>query len=345
MPKPEYVCSKILGIPNEFTNKYKLTGLDRDSWIYFEICQGCYGLPQAGILANNLLRSCLEAEGFYEVASTPGLWHHKWRSIQSYLIVDDFGIKYVGLEHFNYLLSILKKFLGVQYNMANDKFAGMDIEWNYTACRCRISMPGYNISTLLLKFKHPHPAKPWLSPYKCLPITYGTKSQITPDPDLLELLDASHKHCMQEIVGSLLYYARAVDNKLLVVLSAIAARQAKATVATEQAVDLLLDYVATYPNDGIVYHASNMILCAHADAGLLNKTNSCSRVGAHIYLLEDNPFLQFNGTILSIAQIIKFVMASAAKSELAALFITAQEMIPHRQTLITMGWPQPKSPI
>ncbi len=38
-------------------------------------------------------------------------------------------------------------------------------------------------------------------------------------------------------------------------------------------------------------------------------------------------------------------MASATESELAALFITAQEMIPHHQTLIAMGWPQPKSPI
>jgi hypothetical protein len=38
-------------------------------------------------------------------------------------------------------------------------------------------------------------------------------------------------------------------------------------------------------------------------------------------------------------------MASAAESELAALFITAREMIPHRQTLIAMWWPQPKTPI
>jgi hypothetical protein len=38
-------------------------------------------------------------------------------------------------------------------------------------------------------------------------------------------------------------------------------------------------------------------------------------------------------------------MALATESELAALFITAQEMIPHRQTRIAMGWPQPKSPI
>ncbi len=50
----------------------------------------------------------------------------------------------------------------------------------------------------------------------------------------------------------------------------------------------------------------------------------------HIFLSENEPFPCFNGAILSIAQIIKFVMASAAKSDLAALFVTAREMIPHR---------------
>ncbi len=97
--------------------------------------------------------------------------------------------------------------------------------------------------------------------------------------------------------------------------------------------------------DGIVYQSSNMILCAHADAGFLNETNSRSCAGAHIYLSENDPFPLFNGAVLSIAQIIKFVMASAAKVELAALFVTARKMIPHRQTLINTGWPQPKSPI
>jgi hypothetical protein len=119
----------------------------------------------------------------------------------------------------------------------------------------------------------------------------------------------------------------------------------KATVATEQAVHLLLYYIVTYPNEDIVYRASNMILCAHDDASFLNESNSCSHAGAHIFLSEDDPFPQFNGAVLSITHIIKFVMTSAAKSELAALFITAQEMIPHCQTLIDMGWPQPKSPI
>jgi hypothetical protein len=173
--------------------------------------------------------------------------------------------------------------------MAGNKFAGMDIEWKYAACRCCISIPGY-MSLLLLKYKHQQPAKLRLSPYKCPPIAYGAKSHIAPDSDALELLNANRKRCVQEIVGSLLYYSQAVNNKLLVALSTIAACQAKSTVATEQAANLVLDYVATYPNDGIVYHGSNMILCAHADAGFLNETNSRSRAGAHIYLLENTRF-------------------------------------------------------
>ncbi len=52
----EYVGIKITDIPEEFILKYGLAGMeDKNGWIYFEICQGCYGLPQAGILANNLL--------------------------------------------------------------------------------------------------------------------------------------------------------------------------------------------------------------------------------------------------------------------------------------------------
>ena len=101
----------------------------------------------------------------------------------------------------------------------------------------------------------------------------------------------------------------------------------------------------TYPNDGIVYRASDMVLCAHADAGYLNESKSCSRAGAHIFLSEDDPIPRFNGAVLTIATIIKFVMALAAEAELAALFIAAREMVPHRQTLIDMGWPQPRSPI
>jgi hypothetical protein len=75
------------------------------------------------------------------------------------------------------------------------------------------------------------------------------------------------------------------------------------------------------------------------------KPSPTAKLKCTFYHLEDDPYLRFNGDILSITQIIKFVMALATESELAALLITAREMIPHRQTLINKGWPQPKSPI
>jgi hypothetical protein len=130
-------------------------------------------------------------------------------------------------------------------------------------------------------------------------------------------------------------------------LNAISAQQAKATIHMEQLVETLLNYVATYPNDGIVYKASDLVLCAHADAGYLSKTRSRSRACAHIFLSEDNLSPRFNVTVLTIATIIKFVMASVAEAELAALLIATREMVPHQQTLIDMGWPQPQrqSPI
>ena len=86
-----------------------------------------------------------------------------------------------------------------------------------------------------------------------------------------------------------------------------------------------------------------MILAAHADAGFLNESRARSRAGAHIFLSENDPKPRLNGPILTISQMIKTVMASAVEAEMAALFITAKKMIPLRNTIIEMGWPQPQT--
>jgi hypothetical protein len=337
MEDPEYVRIKITDIPEEFILEYGLARKDDiNGWIYFEICRGCYGLPQAGILANNLLCEQLEEEGYYKAYSTPRLWKHKWRPIQFNLIVDDFGIEYVGIKHFNHLSMLLKKYHQIQTSMAGNKIVDINVQWDFPSRRVRIDMQTY-IDTLLLTLDWPKPQKPQLSPFIATPIAYGQKTQLMPEEDTSATLLPKCLLRVQKIIGPLLYYARAVDNKLLVALNAIAACQSKATIRTEQLVHTLLDYVATYPNDGIVYRASDMVLCVHADASYLNKTKSRSRARAHIYLSEDDPIPCFNGVVLTIATIIKFVMASAAKAELAALFIAACKMVPHLQTLINMG--------
>ena len=76
----------------------------------------------------------------------------------------------------------------------------------------------------------------------------------------------------------------------------------------------LLDYLATYPNDGTLYRASDMVLAAHSNTGFHNESNGRSRAGAHIFLSENDPFPRWNGAILTIAQVIKFVMSSAAEA-------------------------------
>ena len=96
MERSKYVRIKFLDIPQEFIEEYDLSIASQNSWIYFEILRGCYGLPQSGRLANDLLRTRLEKAGYYEAATTPGLWCHKFRPIQFVLLVDNFGIEYVG---------------------------------------------------------------------------------------------------------------------------------------------------------------------------------------------------------------------------------------------------------
>ena len=90
----EYMKMSMDLIPDEFADAYGLHEKAKDGYVYMEIRKGMYGLPQAGILANKLLKKRLAKKGYYEMPHTPGLWKHIWRPIMFSLVVDDFGIKY-----------------------------------------------------------------------------------------------------------------------------------------------------------------------------------------------------------------------------------------------------------
>ena len=175
-----------------------------------------------------------------------------------------------------------------------------------------------------MKCDHSDPRNPQHSPYKHAPIIYGAKVQYASEDDSSPSLDSYDNLCVHSIVGALLFYSRAVDNKLPVALKELGQQQASATPATNNDIMQLLDYLATYPRDGITFRASNMVLAAHSDAAYLNVAKSCSHSGAHIMLSEDVPVQTYNISILTIAQIIRNVMYSAAEVELAGLFICAK---------------------
>ena len=65
------------------------------------------------------------------------------------------------------------------------------------------------------------PKKPQYSPHKHNPIEYSAKQQIVQPTDSSPSLDDKSNKIVQVIVGALLYVVRAVNNKLLVVFSAV----------------------------------------------------------------------------------------------------------------------------
>ena len=92
--RDEYICINIKDIPDEIIKGYNIKDKDTvDGAVYIEANQGMYGLPQSGLLANQLLVKCLNKRLYYQSKLVPGLWKHKWRQVHFALVVDDFGVK------------------------------------------------------------------------------------------------------------------------------------------------------------------------------------------------------------------------------------------------------------
>ena len=110
MLRYEYMKLKLANLPEESIQEYKLHDIaTSDGSVYVEVRKGMYGLPQAGLLANILLEKKLNRHGYFQSKIIPGLWTHTTRPIQFTLVVDDFGVKYVGKEHAEHLMSVLRE--------------------------------------------------------------------------------------------------------------------------------------------------------------------------------------------------------------------------------------------
>jgi hypothetical protein len=103
------------------------------------------------------------------------------------------------------------------------------------------------------------------------------------EEDTSPLLNKEEAKYVQAVAGTLLYYARAVDNTILPALSAIATEQTKPMEKTKVTIKQLLDYCATQEEPVIAYKDSKMILAVHSNAGYCNKKNSRSRAGGGIF--------------------------------------------------------------
>jgi hypothetical protein len=66
----EYMVINLASLPQETIEKYDLIEISQDRKVYIEIQKGMYGLPQAGILANELLQRNLAKDGYRPMTHT-----------------------------------------------------------------------------------------------------------------------------------------------------------------------------------------------------------------------------------------------------------------------------------
>eukprot|EP00957_Ditylum_brightwellii_P177011 13484435-Ditylum_brightwellii.AAC.1 len=96
-----------------------------------------------------------------------------------------------------------------------------------------------------------------------------------------------------------------------------------------------------------------MVLHIHSDASYLSAPRSCSRAGGHFFLSNcpSNPtkpeesVTPPNGPIHLVCKFLCNVMASAAETEICALYTNAQKGEEFRTVLQELDHPQPPTPI
>jgi hypothetical protein len=145
-----------------------------------------------------------------------------------------------------------------------------------------------------------------------------------------------------------LYYARAVDITVLMALSSIAIEQTKGTASTMAKAKQLLDYLATHPDATIQYCASDVVMNVHSDASYLSEYDARSRACGHFFMgwsPNDCDPIQLNGAFFTLCAILCFLIASAAKAELGALFLNCKEGMIFCMMLEELDHLQPKTPV
>jgi hypothetical protein len=172
----EYMKIPLALFPQWTIQQYYLTMHALKGYVYLEMRCAVWGLPQVGILANKLLRTCLMPHGYYECANNPGLWKHKMCRISFMLVVDDFGIKYVKQNDDNHLIGCIKETYKVTEDWSSNLYCRIKLDWGYNTQTLDISMPGY-IKKLLMKYKYHMPTWPQYCPYSPSPKHYGAKAQ------------------------------------------------------------------------------------------------------------------------------------------------------------------------
>ena len=112
---------------NNITYVKKLTEAGH---VYIKANKCIYRLPQAGLMANQQLKKRLNEHGYCQSKLVPGLWKHDTQPIQFTLVVDDFGVKYVGKEHAVHLQKVRESHYKLTCDWTGNRYIGITLDWD-----------------------------------------------------------------------------------------------------------------------------------------------------------------------------------------------------------------------
>ena len=96
--------------------------------VYIFTNRGMYGLPQSGIPAKEILKKRLNKCGYQQRKLVPGLWKNDWRPMQFTLVLDNFGVKYVGEKHALHLKQTLEENYKVTTEWDGTRYIGIALD-------------------------------------------------------------------------------------------------------------------------------------------------------------------------------------------------------------------------
>ena len=178
--------------PQDIIDEYDLTSkVDQNGNVHCEVRRGMYGLPQSGIMAKELLEERLQKAGYKQSKLTPGYWKHEWQPISFTLIVDNFGVKYIGKEHVMHLINTLKEHYEVEEDWEGQRYLGITLDWDYK-------------NHALAQFNHPIPDQAQHQPHQHAIPTYGATVQYEKPKFTSQRLSPSKKKYIQEMISTFL---------------------------------------------------------------------------------------------------------------------------------------------
>jgi hypothetical protein len=148
LERPEYMRMSRKQVSDTIIAEYGYEQYFVNDMLYFQINKGMYGLPQAGLLAQNRLIAHIAEHGYTQSDTVLCLFRHATNGVTFVLVVDDFGIKFRNAADRDHLLTTLRMLYKITVDIEDPMYLGMTIKHDKAAQTITCSMLGYKDKVL-----------------------------------------------------------------------------------------------------------------------------------------------------------------------------------------------------